>query len=101
MTHDEDLLHTLLLSYGIVVWVTQGIMLGQRRAYLGIEVDDIFGATQLWDGKHQAGNSGLTFRLTSYDVNAMLTWLESVRKWQRNAGNLELDLAFNGGGATE
>jgi hypothetical protein len=99
MAHDEDLPHTLLLGYGLVVWVTRGIFLGQRRTHLSIEVDDIFGATQLWDVERQSVSSGPIYRLTSRDIHTVLSWLDHVRRCQPNAANLELDLAFNGGAA--
>lgn len=47
--HHPSLLHTQLLGYGLIDWVTKGVFIGERRQYLAADVDDWFMATDRWD----------------------------------------------------
>ena len=98
MSHGADLTHTLLLGYGLVNWVTRGVFVGARRAYLSLQVDDIFGATRLWDPERESGEDGRICRLTGKDIEILLSRLDGLRIREPNAANLAIDLAYNGGG---
>ena len=98
MAQGSGLLHTMLLGYGLVNWVTRGLFLGQRRMYLGVQVDDIFNSNQLWDAEHNTAH-GDVFRLGSRDVQAMADWLQRLHQENSNWSSFTLDLAFNGAGA--
>lgn len=97
--HSDLSLHTLLLGYGVLNWVTRGVFLGQRKVTLSVQVDDIFNSNQLWDAGAGATGRGQIFRLTASDVSALVRWLDRVQK-QANTHNLTLDFAFNGAAAT-
>jgi hypothetical protein len=99
MSQGPGLIHTLLLGYGVLDWVTGGIYLGQRHVYLGLHVDDIFTGGRLWDPEQQAEASDVSFRLGGDDVEALVAWLDRLQAHEPNAAQIELDLAFNGGGA--
>jgi hypothetical protein len=44
LTFDSNpyLLHTMLLSYGVVNWVTNGLFIGERHVYVSPQIDDLF-----------------------------------------------------------
>ena len=52
MTFDSNpyLLHTMLLSYGVVNWVTGGVFIGDRHVYASPQVDDVFIDNTHWVG---------------------------------------------------
>ncbi|MEZ4728935.1 MAG: hypothetical protein R3E79_17520 [Caldilineaceae bacterium] len=96
MAHGPSLLHTLLLGYGLVTWVTRGIFLGARCIYLSIQIDDIFNQNYLWDPK--VGAEGQTvYRLSGHDADAVVRWLDRTQQ-ARNGEQITLDFAFNGAG---
>lgn len=100
--HNEYALHTLLLGYGVLNWVTRGVFLGERRVTLSVQIDDIFTSNQLWATGGTAGDTagaGQVYRLTADDVQALVRWLDRVQE-QRNAHAVTLSLAFNGAAAT-
>lgn len=97
MAHDPNALHTWLLGYGLVNWVTRGLFLGARRIYLTMQIDDIFNRNFLWDPRLQCVG-GCTYRLTARDAHALISWLDQVQTETRNCDQLTLDFAFNGAG---
>lgn len=97
--HNDSALHTLLLAYGVINWVTCGVFLGERKVALSIQIDDIFTSNQLRDEDGSVGESGPIYRLTAPDIHALVHWLDRLHK-ERNAGDLALDFAFNGAAAT-
>jgi hypothetical protein len=97
MTHNPHLLHTLLLGYGLVNWVTRRLFIGQRHFYLSLQVDDIFNFNHLWDTAALVEERGPVYRLNQWDVEAMARWLKRIQR-EYNC-EITLDLAFNGAGA--
>ncbi|ABG05587.1 conserved hypothetical protein [Rubrobacter xylanophilus DSM 9941] len=85
------LTHNLLLSYGLVDWVTGGLFLGERRVYLTAHVDDVFIPDQLVGGG--------SYRMTGEDLRAAAA---RQREWRSRElfRELRLDLAFNAYGTT-
>jgi hypothetical protein len=92
-----DLMHTLLLGYGLVNWVGRGLFLGERHVYLSPQVDDIFFRTRLWEPAPSAAGEPI-YRIDAPDVRALLNWLDRLHRHVPNAGAIELELAFNGEG---
>ena len=43
------LLHSELLSYGLINWVTKGVFIGQRHVNLDAQVDDLLIDDDIWD----------------------------------------------------
>ncbi len=93
--HNELALHTLLLGYGVLNWVTCGVFLGERKVSLSVQIDDIFNSNQLWEAEHGAESGGRIFHLTDADVSALVAWLDQTQH-RRNARTFTLDFAFNG-----
>lgn len=95
------LIHSMALSYGILNWLTKGIFLGERHANLGIQVDDLFNQTDLWNPANKLiENTGITATLTGADIAADLNRRNSVIYTQYPLANtLKLEFAFNGEGA--
>ncbi|MEZ4869976.1 MAG: hypothetical protein R3C14_52095 [Caldilineaceae bacterium] len=96
MAHGPDLIHSLLLGYGLVTWVTRGLFLGERHIYLSIQIDDILNQNYLWDPQLKAEGKSI-YRLSSQDVNALVKWLDQLQK-KRNSGQITVDFAYNGAG---
>jgi hypothetical protein len=84
-------LHNLVLAYGLVNWVTNGLFLGERHVYLSAQVDDVFLPNLLVTGR--------TYRITGEDLAAVLDW-QRARQEQATTRWLRLDLAMNARGTT-
>ncbi|MEX1019834.1 MAG: hypothetical protein WDZ49_09260 [Litorilinea sp.] len=93
-----ELLHTQLLGYGLINWVTRGLFVGHRRIYLSIQVDDIFNHNRLWDAQTQSDAEGETYRLHAEDIEATVQWLRNMRAHPLLESGFTIDMAFNGGG---
>ena len=76
-----------LLGYGLVRWATRGVLLGEQRQWLAVDVDDWFLPTQLADGS--------TFRLTGAEAQATADGQDALRARHPLAAQLTLTLAFN------
>jgi hypothetical protein len=94
------LLHSSLLSYGVVNWVTRGLFLGERHVNLDIQVDDMLLDDDIWDPDANSDQTGLTYRLTGSDFNAARAWQAATRSTNAVLAGLRLEYAFNGEGAS-
>ena len=105
MTFDSNpyLLHSELLSYGVINWVTDGLFIGERHVYMSPQIDDIFIHNEQWLVSTPCGTSvdqtGVTKRMTGDDFNAVDAWQRRQRR-QAITGDLRLTMAFNGEGTT-
>lgn len=92
LTFDSSphLLHTLVLSYGLVDWVTRGVFIGERHAYITAHVDDVFYGNDLYLGGE--------YRMTGDDLGAVVSWQRALRQ-QPTTAALRLDMVFNGEGS--
>ena len=68
--HSPRALHSLLLGYGVLNWVTCGLFLGQRKVSLNIQIDDIFTCNQLWNERTGSSEDGQSYRLADGDIDA-------------------------------
>ena len=57
------LLHSQLLSYGLINWVTRGVFLGERHVSVNVQVDDLFIESDMWDVNANSDTTGLRYRL--------------------------------------
>jgi hypothetical protein len=80
-------LHTRQLLCGLLGWVSGGVYIGEKRAYLGAQVDDVFLGT--------VTRSGPIYRLSSDDLQAAARWQQQVQSNPLSAG-VRLTFAFNG-----
>jgi hypothetical protein len=93
-------IHSQVLSYEFVNWVTQGVFVGGRFVYMNVHLDDLFLANFQWDVNANAINPLLTYRLNSDDINNAVSKQAAFRAAHPTAGNdFKLDFAFNGTGA--
>ncbi len=105
LTFDSNqfLTHNLVLSYGLVNWVTKGLFLGARRVYVGAQIDDVFIDDDIWRPNTPCGTptdqTGATYRITGTDWQRVVSWQQAKRN-QATTRALRLDMAFNGSGTT-
>lgn len=99
VSHSRHNLHSMLLSYGVINWVTNGLFLGERHVSLDAQVDDIFFWAALWDPAALRNDTGLFYRLVGADWDALVGWQNGVRSTVPNASALKVEMAFNGRGA--
>lgn len=105
MTFDSNpyMLHAMLLSYGVVNWVTRGLFIGERHTYLSPQVDDLFIDDSEWVPSlactTPSDPTGFTTRITGADLNAVANWQTNKRR-QATTSNLRLTMAYNGEGTT-
>jgi hypothetical protein len=95
------LTHDLVLSYGLVKWVTQGMFLGQRHTYMTPQVDDYFIDDSEWtpglDCSTNPDDTGTHIRIAAADLSALLTW-QAAKQSNPISQNFILSMAFNGQG---
>jgi len=104
LTFDSNpfLTHDLVLSHGLVNWVTQGLYLGEHHAYLTPQVDDYFIDDTEWLPSTQCNTNpdgtGTTYRINAADLSSLINWQTGVQS-QPLTSNFVLSMAFNGFGA--
>ena len=94
------LMHSMLLSYGIINWVTNGLFLGERHVNLTAQIDDLLAADDIWDTGALTDTTGLFYRMSDTDLNAVMAWQANRQASTPNASTLRLEWAFNGAGAS-
>lgn len=106
LTFDSNafLLHNLVLSYGLVNWVTKGLFLGERHVYLSAQVDDLLIENTIWTESTPCGTSVddpsmPTYRTSGGDVEKIRSWQDAERL-RPVSKNLRLTMAYNGYGST-
>jgi hypothetical protein len=93
------LLHSQLLAYGLVNWVTRGVFLGERHVNLDVEIDDLLIDSDMWDVNANNDLSGLSFRMSATDFDGAIAWQNGQRGRSPQLSQLKLEWAFNGEGA--
>jgi hypothetical protein len=93
MTFDSNpfLVHQLVLAHGLIEWVTKGAYLGEFRAYLQPQIDDLL----IDDDMYLGG----TFRITANDYNKTHDWWSGQVVRPGNSG-FRITMAFNGEGGS-
>ena len=66
-----SLFHTLQLFHGVVSWATRGVFLGERHAYIGVQIDDLFLPDDIYTGG--------TFRMSGSDLQAAADYQNAKR----------------------
>jgi hypothetical protein len=105
------LTHDLVLAYGLLNWVTQGVYLGQYHVYAAAQVDDFFINDSEWipgtpctdpvtNDRTPPDSSTLpTFRLKAADMASLVAWQNGIQS-DPLLSTFKLTLAFNGVGTT-
>ncbi len=105
MTFDSNLnlIHNIVLSYGLINWLTQSVFVGERHVYMSPQVDDVFIEASEWTPTTVCGTNpdatGSTYRINGNDWQAVINWQNSKRA-QAISANTTLTMAFNGYGTT-
>ena len=92
------LTHTLLLYYGVVNWVTQGLYVGDRGVYLSAQPDDVMLPSRIWSPKTLTESSGKIYRITGEDYQRFIAW--QTERNRKGPGHIVLDVPFNALGTT-
>jgi hypothetical protein len=99
---NQDLTHDLVLSYGLINWVTQGMFLGEHHTYFTPQVDDYFIDDSEWtpglDCSTNPDGTGTHIRINAADLGAFLTWQGTTHS-NPVSSNFIVSMAFNGFGA--
>jgi len=90
---NQYLTHTLVLSYGLINWVTKGVFIGERHSYVGAQIDDLFLASDMWDLSPD-------YRMSPADLDAAYAW-QTAHNADPATATLRLAWAFSGAGAWE
>jgi hypothetical protein len=89
---DAGRVHSQQFLHGVLNWVTYGTWLGERRIDMGLQIDDIFLASDSYDGG--------TYRITAADWQANLDW-QAWRRTQPSTPDFQMTMAYNGLRATD
>ena len=105
------LTHDLVLAYGLINWVTKGILLGEYHVYAAAQVDDFFINDSEWipgtpctdpithDRTAPDSTTLPFFRINSADMTSLVAWQNRVQS-DPFLANFKITLAFNGVGTT-
>jgi hypothetical protein len=99
ITNASFLIHSKVLAYEFVNWVTQGVFVGKRYVHMAAHVDDLFLSNSLWDPALKNDHPTNTYRLNSGDITNAVNQQTAFRTAHPTAGAFKLDFAFNGSGA--
>ncbi|MFB9994550.1 hypothetical protein ACFFLM_21565 [Deinococcus oregonensis] len=91
------LLHSSLVGYGLVNWLTKGVYLGESRRFNQVDVDDYFFPGDVFDvatGTIQRDS----FRISASDALAVADQQRALRKAYPVAADFKFAMMYNGGG---
>ncbi len=94
--HNPYLLHSLLLNYGLIRWVSRGVFLGEQKMNFATHSDDYFLDNDVWNPSTQT--NGGVFRLRASDVISLVSWQKLLQKTNPLFESFTIDHAFNGEG---
>jgi hypothetical protein len=100
---NPNLVYGLVQEYGLVNWVSRGLFIGKKRAYLTPQVDDVFIDDDMWNTTTHRNNPDLdgvnTLRLTGSDIDQLVSWQTGFRAKLPTGSRYITVMAFNGVGA--
>ncbi|UQN05968.1 GDP-mannose 4,6-dehydratase [Deinococcus sp. QL22] len=92
------LLHTQILSYGLVQWLTKGVHLGEHRRFLQVDIDDWFLNGSVFDPA-TGGLRSEIFRLSASDALSVRDQQRAIDSAYNVVSNFKYAMMFNGRGA--
>jgi hypothetical protein len=111
MDNNPYLLHSLVLGYDLVSWVTKGVFIGERKAYFSPQIDDIFIGSDLYSLAPGCQPTGFrldptvdptstcnVLRITGGDLTSLAQWQNQINSQYGTA--IKINMAFNGFGTT-
>lgn len=99
ITNASSLIHSKVLAYEFINWVTQGVFVGARFVHMAAHLDDLFRRNTLWDVTLHKDNPATTYRLNSADISNAVSKQLAFRAAHPVAADFKLDFPFNGSGA--
>lgn len=81
------------LQHAHIHWMTRGLFLGKRKVHLSAQIDDVQIATELY---WPAGGDG--FKIAIEDLEAHITWQNSINSRMPTGSSFWLELGHNGNG---
>ena len=93
-SNNPYLLHTQLLGYGLIDWVTKGVFIGERHTYLHVDVDDWFQFSDRWDTETNSVEDSV-FRISAGDAKAAAEGQADLRRRYPLAEDFTYVMAFN------
>ena len=87
--------HSILLSYGMIRWVSRGVFLGEKQMYFATHVDDLFIPNDVWSPANNANSTTAQFRLRPSDLDKTVAWQKNFRLAHSKFSSFKLDLLFN------
>ncbi len=99
ITNASSLIHSNVLAYEFINWVTQGVFVGARFVHMAAHLDDLFRHSPLWDPALKKENFTAAYRLSGVDVSNAVSKQLAFRTAHPVAADFRLDFAFNGSGA--
>ena len=97
--NNTELIHSLLLSYGLVNWATKGLFLGERHVNSSYQIDDLYIDDDIWDPVAKSDLTGLSYRNNAADIMSLINWQNGVRA-NPLTSSFRVEWAFNGEGAS-
>lgn len=92
------LTHSIVLEYDFVRWLTRGMFVGKKRAYMTPQIDDLFLANDMWNLATHTNDPTVQFRITGTDLTAFSTWQRGFQQRLPAGSSFDTWLAFNGMG---
>jgi hypothetical protein len=71
--------YTMQLIYDVIRWASRGLFLGERHVYVGVQIDDLFLASAMYDGS-------APYRCTDADIQTFFDWQQALRQKPVTAG---------------
>jgi regulation of enolase protein 1 (concanavalin A-like superfamily) len=100
---NENLVHAIVLGYGVINWVTRGIFIGERHIFASPQIDDLFIDNDRWSPSVPCGTdpetTGVNVRMTGDDFNAVAAWQRARNRAPATAG-VRLTWPFSGVGTS-
>lgn len=86
--------HSQLLEFGIIDWLSRGLFIGKRRAYLAPHIDDLFLETDLYSPTDDPA----VYRMTAADLADLRSWTSDLQTRLPSGSTFVTQMAFNGDG---
>ncbi len=80
----DGAVHTMQLLYGVIRWASRGLFLGERHVYVGVQIDDLFLPSAMYDGSP-------AYRCTDADIQSFFDWQQA---WRQNPVMAGFRVAF-------
>jgi hypothetical protein len=100
------LTHAIAIEYDMLRWLTKGMFVGKKRAYLSAQIDDIFLDNFMWNPtlnttvEDENSDDARTFRLSGTDMKDFVAWQSTFQASLPSGSSFITEMAFNGAGAT-